>query len=132
MVPPPLPVPAPGRPVRLLFVCWGNICRSPTAEGIMRRMVDEAGLTGAVEVDSVATSDEELGRPPDRRAVAEADRHGLDLRDLRARRVTADDWRRADLLLVMDDLVERALVRTAPDAAARAKVARITDFDPDY
>ena len=97
----------------------------------MRRLVDEAGLAGAIEVDSVATSAEELGNPPDRRAIAEADRHGLDLRDLRARRVTAGDWRWADLLLVVDDLVERALLRTAPDAAARAKVVRITDFGPD-
>ena len=76
MVPPPLPVPAPGRPVRLLFVCWGNICRSPTAEGIMRRLVDEAGLVGAIEVDSVATSVEELGSPSDRRVIAEADQIG--------------------------------------------------------
>ena len=97
----------------------------------MRRLVDEAGLAGAIEVDSVATSAEELGNPPDRRAIAEADRHGLDLRDLRARRVTAGDWRWADLLLVVDDLVERALLRTAPDDAARAKVVRITDFGPD-
>jgi low molecular weight protein-tyrosine phosphatase len=118
-------------PVRVLFVCWGNICRSPTAEAVMRRLVDEAGLAGAVEVDSAGTSSEHVGSPPDRRAVAEADRRGLDLRALRARKVTRDDWRRFDLLLVADAMVERNLLRTAPDGAARAKVHRMTDFGPD-
>lgn len=128
---PPLPSPAPGRPVRLLFVCWGNICRSPTAEAVMRRLVDGAGLAGAIEVASAGTSAEHAGEPPDRRAVAEADRRGLDLRGLRARKVRSDDWRRSDIILVADDLVERALLRTVPDAAARAKVHRMTDFGPD-
>lgn len=118
-------------PVRVLFVCWGNICRSPTAEAVMRRLVDEAGLAAAVEVDSAGTSSEHAGQAPDRRAIAQADRRGLDLRHLRARKVTADDWRAFDLLLVADGPVERNLLRTAPDDAARAKVHRITDFGPD-
>src|SRR5690554_6650878 len=82
------------RPFRILFVCWGNICRSPTAEGIMRRLVADAGLEGVIEVDSAGTSDEHAGSPPDRRALAEADARGLDLRDLRARRIRPEDWER--------------------------------------
>ena len=115
----------------MLFVCWGNICRSPTAEALMRRAVDEADLAGVVEVDSAGTSAEHAGDAPDRRAVAEADRRGLDLRPLRARAVRPDDWKRFDLLLAADGMVERALVRRAPDAAARAKVHRMTAFGPD-
>jgi protein-tyrosine phosphatase len=118
-------------PVRVLFVCWGNICRSPTAEAVMRRLVDEAGMAGAIVLDSAGTSDEHRGSPPDRRAAAEADRRGLDIRGLRARRVTPADWRDFDLLLVADAAVERNLLRTAPDDAARAKVHRMTDFGPD-
>jgi protein-tyrosine phosphatase len=123
----------PGRNVtRVLFVCWGNICRSPTAEAVMRRAVDEAGLAGVVEVDSAGTSAEHAGDAPDRRAIAEADARGLDLRSIRARRVRPDDWERFDLLLVADAAVERALLRQAPpDPAARTKVRRMTAFAPD-
>jgi protein-tyrosine phosphatase len=128
--PTPVPETAP-EPTRLLFVCWGNICRSPTAEGIMRRLVAEAGMSDAVEIDSAGTSDEHAGCLPDRRALAEADARGIDLRDQRARRVRPDDWDRFDLLLVADDMVERRLLRLAPDEAARAKVHRMTAFGPD-
>jgi protein-tyrosine phosphatase len=117
--------------VRLLFVCWGNICRSPTAEAVMRRMADDAGLSDLVAIDSAGTSAEHLGAPPDRRAVAEADRRGLDLRSQRARRIQPDDWERFDLLLVADDPVERALLRQAPPGADLSKVRRMTDFGPD-
>jgi len=75
--------------LRVLFICWGNICRSPTAEAIFRREVEAAGLTDQVEIDSAGTSREHLGSPPDRRAQAEARRRGLELCDLRARQVTA-------------------------------------------
>ncbi|HEY3143956.1 MAG TPA: low molecular weight protein-tyrosine-phosphatase [Acidimicrobiales bacterium] len=115
-------------PYRVLFVCWGNICRSPTAEGILRRLIDEAGLGAEIEVESAGVSSEHAGSPPDRRAQAEASRRGLDLRDLRARRVRADDWERFDLLLVTDPSVERALRRQAPRGAVLDKVVRITDF----
>jgi protein-tyrosine phosphatase len=97
----------------------------------MRRAADEAGLADVIEVDSAGTSAEHLGERPDRRAIAEADRRGLDLRHERARRVRPDDWDRFDLLLAADGTVERALLRTAPDEAARAKVRRMTDFGPD-
>jgi protein-tyrosine phosphatase len=125
------PLAEPDRPTRVLFVCWGNICRSPTAEAVMRRAVERAGLTGRIEVDSAGTSAEHAGDRPDRRAIAEADRRGLDLRDQRARKVRPADWERFDLLLVADGTVERALLRVAPDATARAKVHRMTAFGPD-
>jgi protein-tyrosine phosphatase len=118
-------------PTRILFVCWGNICRSPTAEGILRRLVDEAGLSHLVEIDSAGTSDEHAGCLPDRRALAEADARGIDLRAQRSRRIRPDDWERFDLLLVADGMVERRLLRMAPDEAARAKVHRMTEFGPD-
>jgi protein-tyrosine phosphatase len=120
-------------PFQVLFVCWGNICRSPTAEGILRRCIDEAGLTGRVEVDSAGTSDEHAGSPPDRRAQAEARGRGIDLSGLRARRVAPDDWDRFDLLLVADPVVERRLLRQAPRGAPIEKVERITSFvDPAH
>jgi protein-tyrosine phosphatase len=124
-------VPTTVAPTRVLFVCWGNICRSPTAEAVMRRAADDAGMGHLVEVDSAGTSAEHAGGRPDRRAIAEADRRGLDLRPLRARRVRRDDWDRFDLLLVADTMVERSLLRLAPDGSAEAKVHRITAFGPD-
>ena len=97
----------------------------------MRRMAEDAGLSGVVEVDSAGTSLEHLGAPPDRRATAEADRRGLDLRSQRARRIQPDDWERFDLLLVADEPVERALLRQAPPGADLSKVHRMTAFGPD-
>jgi len=117
-------------PYRVLFVCWGNICRSPTAEALLRREVRAAELSDLVEVDSAGVSAEHSGSPPDRRSQAEARSRGLDMSDLRARRVSSDDWDRFDLLLVTDDAVERSLRRQAPRRADLSKVARITDFLP--
>jgi protein-tyrosine phosphatase len=113
---------------RVLFICWGNICRSPTAEAILRRCIDERGLASQVEVDSAGVSSEHAGEPPDQRACSEATRRGLDLTTQRARRVEAADWERFDLLLVADAMVERALLRQAPRGADQGKVARITAF----
>jgi protein-tyrosine phosphatase len=115
-------------PFRVLFVCWGNICRSPTAEGIFRRCVDEADLADRIEVDSAGTSDEHTGSPPDRRAQAEARKRGIDIGDQRARRVRRDDWERFDLLLVADPTVEQRLLRQAPRGAPVEKVEHITAF----
>jgi protein-tyrosine phosphatase len=86
----------------ILFVCMGNICRSPTAEGVMRRLVAEAGLEGRVVVDSAGTHDYHVGAPPDPRAQAVAGRRGYDLSGLRARQLGASDFASFDLLLAMD------------------------------
>lgn len=88
--------------VSVLFVCMGNICRSPTAEGVFRRLVEEAGLDGKVFVDSAGTHDYHVGSPPDRRAQAAAARRGYDLSALRARKFGLEDVRRFDYVLVMD------------------------------
>jgi protein-tyrosine phosphatase len=122
-----MPSPTPS-PYRILFVCWGNICRSPTAEALLRRDLVAAGLADRVEVDSAGVSAEHRGSPPDRRSQAEARKRGLAMDDLRARRVAPDDWERFDLLLVTDAAVERSLRRQAPRHADLTKVRRITDF----
>jgi protein-tyrosine phosphatase len=92
----------PPRKLRVLFVCMGNICRSPTAEGVLRRKLQQAGLADRVEVDSAGTHDYHVGAPPDERAVAHARRRGYDLSALRARHVRPSDFRDFDHVLAMD------------------------------
>jgi protein-tyrosine phosphatase len=116
---------------RVLFVCLGNICRSPTAEGVMRRLVADAGLDGAVVVDSAGTAGWHQGDPPDRRSIAEARSRGLDLTGLRGRQVGVHDFEQFDLLLAMDAENQRELLDLAPDAAAAAKVRLLREFDPE-
>jgi protein-tyrosine phosphatase len=100
------------------------------AEGIMRRLVAAAGLNPHIEVDSAGASTEHAGEQPDRRTLAEADARGIDLRDIRARKIRPGDWERFDLILVADELVESVVLRQAPNDAARAKVHRMTAFGP--
>lgn len=88
--------------MKILFVCLGNICRSPTAEGVFRHKLRQAGWEGRVEVDSAGTGDWHCGNPPDRRACQAAARRGYRLDALRARQVVAEDFRRFDLILAMD------------------------------
>jgi len=88
--------------VSILFVCMGNICRSPMAHGVFRRLVAEAGLEGRVAIDSAGTIDYHAGEPPDRRAIAAAAARGVDIADLRARAVSTEDCSRYDLVLAMD------------------------------
>ncbi len=92
-----------GKRVRVLFVCMGNICRSPTAQAIFRRLVTEAGLGEAIEIDSAGTHAYHVGNPPDPRAQETALRRGMDLSDLRARQVCAEDFERFDYILAMDE-----------------------------
>ncbi len=89
--------------VRVLFVCMGNICRSPTAQGIFRNLVQEAGLEEFIEVDSAGTHAYHLGKAPDERARETAQRRGLALSDLRARQVSPEDFERFDYILAMDE-----------------------------
>lgn len=98
----------------VLFVCTGNICRSPTADGVFRRLVREAGLEAEVRVDSAGTHDYHVGEPPDERAQAHALRRGYDLSALRARQVAGEDFDRFDLVLAMDRGHLRILKRLAP------------------
>jgi protein-tyrosine phosphatase len=87
---------------RVLFVCTGNICRSPTAEGALRRAAEAAGLGGAIEIDSAGTHGYHIGEPPDPRSVRHAERRGIDISSLRARRVREADFDAFDLILAMD------------------------------
>lgn len=91
------------RPVRMLFVCMGNICRSPTAEGVMTKLLLERNLTAAFELDSAGTHAYHVGQPPDDRAVAAARLRGVELAHLRARQINVDDFYRFDHVLAMDD-----------------------------
>ena len=89
--------------VRVLFVCMGNICRSPTAEAVFRQIVEEAGLSMQIETDSAGTSDYQKGDPPDRRAQAAASKRGYyDMAKLRARQVRPKDFLEFDYVLAMD------------------------------
>lgn len=106
--------------MRVLMICMGNICRSPTAEGALRLRLARAGLEGQVAVDSAGTHGYHVGEPPDRRAQQHALRRGIDLSGLRGRRVSETDFDRFDLLLAMDEdnLAELARVRPAGHANA--------------
>jgi protein-tyrosine phosphatase len=86
----------------VLFVCMGNICRSPTARAVFEKRVREAGLARAIQADAAGTSSAQVGNPPDRRAAAAALSRGYDLSRYRARRVAPDDLHRFDYIVVMD------------------------------
>lgn len=86
----------------VLFVCMGNICRSPTAEGVFRKLVADAGLAERIHSDSAGTHAFHAGSAPDRRAQAAAERRGFKLGDIRSRPITADDFERHDYILAMD------------------------------
>jgi protein-tyrosine phosphatase len=103
-------------PQRLLVVCLGNICRSPMAEGALRARLREAGLDQHVEVDSAGTGDWHVGQPPDRRAIATARRHGVDIGGLRARQLGQADFDDFDWLLCADHANLRDVQALAPRA----------------
>ena len=119
-----VPVPA---ATRLLVVCLGNICRSPLAEGALRARIDASPLAGRVRVDSAGTGGWHAGRPPDRRAIACAQGHGVDISGLRARQVEPGDFDDFDWLLCADANNLRDVRRLAP-AAARDRVALLLDW----
>jgi len=115
--------------MKLLFVCLGNICRSPTAEGVMRKLVRERGLEDEVTIDSAGLGDWHVGNPPDARATEAARRRGVAL-DGAARQVRASDFADHDLVLAMDRQNLDALRALAPDDESRAKVRLLREFDP--
>jgi protein-tyrosine phosphatase len=108
--------------VKLLIVCLGNICRSPMGEGALRYRVAASTLAGRVEVDSAGTGDWHIGQPPDRRAIACADNHGVDISGLRARQVQKVDFERFDWLLCADQSNLKDLQQLVP-VALRAKIS---------
>ena len=114
----------------VLFVCMGNICRSPTAEGVFRHKAREAGLLERLLIDSAGTHNYHPGEPPDARSQAYARRRGYDLSALRARHLRSEDFERFDLIVVMDDLNYSTAVARA-GAEQRMKVRRMLEFSPD-
>lgn len=105
--------------MKILFVCMGNICRSPTAEGVMRALVERADLSDRIELDSAGTHDYHVGAPPDSRAQKAALRRGYDLSALRARHVAERDFARFDRILAMDRDNLALLQRSCPDEHRR-------------
>ena len=113
----------------VLMVCTGNICRSPTAEGVLRHRLREAGLAERVHVDSAGTHDYHVGSPPDERSTHHASLRGYDLTDQRARQVRAADFERFDLILAMDNGHFELLEEDCP-LQHRQKLRRMMDFAP--
>ncbi len=107
--------------MRVLFVCLGNICRSPTAEGVLRHQLQAAGLDRRVAVASAGTGDWHVGKPPDRRAQQAAAARGYDLSALRGQQVCVEDFHEYDLILAMDESNLSNLKRLQP-AGAKADV----------
>jgi protein-tyrosine phosphatase len=105
------------RPLRVLMVCLGNICRSPTAEAVLRERLRGQGLHGQVEVDSAGTGDWHVGSAPDARSQRHAQRRGYDLSGLRARQVVEADFHRFDMVLAMDEDNLADLARLKPPGA---------------
>src|SRR3954469_4505609 len=116
---------------RVLFVCLGNICRSPTAEGVMRRLVAEQGLEDEVEIDSAGTGGWHVGAAADQRPTEGARRRGPPLRGAARAFDPATDFDRFDLILAMDAENRRDLLALAPDDDARAKVRMFLPGDRD-
>jgi len=100
--------------MKVLFVCMGNICRSPTAEGVFGRLARERAPDFDIDVDSAGTHDYHVGDPPDRRAIAAARRRGVELSHLRARMIEEADFERFDLILAMDRLNHITLLERSP------------------
>jgi len=116
--------------VSVCFVCLGNICRSPTAEGVMRRLLEHAGLGGQVVVESAGTAGYHTGDLPDRRSRAAARTRGIELSS-RAQQFAADDWQRFDYVLCMDRQNFDDLAANAPEGAAQSKLKLLRSFDVD-
>jgi protein-tyrosine phosphatase len=115
--------------VGVLFVCLGNICRSPTAEGVFRALVEREGYGGRIVADSAGTHAYHIGSPPDARAQAAARARGVDIGELRGRRVERGDFATFDYVLAMDRDNERALARICPPRERR-RLRLFLEFAP--
>jgi protein-tyrosine phosphatase len=123
------------RPVRVLFVCLGNICRSPLAEGVFRDKVRAAGLDGIIDIDSAGTGAWHVGNPPDRRMIATAKRQGVDISAQRARQFVDTDLADFDHILAMDksNLHDILFLDAGDDFGHRVTLFRQWDPEPgDY
>ena len=116
-------------PVKVLFVCMGNICRSPTAEALFRHAVENRGLSDHIQIESAGTDAWHVGEAPDERSQMEALKHGIDMSGQTARKVNARDYHHFDYILAMDDDNLARLVNECPDRH-RPKVRLFTEFAP--
>jgi len=114
---------------RVLFVCMGNICRSPTAEGVFRKLVAEHAPDLDIDIESAGTHAYHMGEPPDPRACRAALRRGVDLSELRARKVSVEDFERFDLVLAMDESNRGLLLEMCP-TEHHERVRLLMEFAP--
>jgi protein-tyrosine phosphatase len=119
------------KPISVLFVCMGNICRSPTAHGVFRHKVKSLGLHDFVTVDSAGTHNYHPGSPPDERSQEHATKRGYDLSDLRARQIRKSDFETFDHILVMD-WDNLSLVQEKCPPQHQKKVRRFTEFCQEF
>ncbi|HIV71313.1 MAG TPA: low molecular weight phosphotyrosine protein phosphatase [Candidatus Aquabacterium excrementipullorum] len=120
------------KPFRVLMVCMGNICRSPTAEAVLRHQLQRAGMAALVEVDSAGTHGYHVGSPPDPRSQEHAALRGYDLSTLRARQVNTMDFRDFDLLVAMDADNLAMLRHNCPEPFLGSRLVRLLDFLPGH
>ncbi len=116
--------------VKVLFVCMGNICRSPMAHGVFRQLVRDEGLSEVIEIDSAGTHGYHVDEPPDRRAILTAARRGVEIEDLRARRAESQDFHYFDYILAMDQENYVSLSAICPRGMER-KLLLFMDFAPE-
>lgn len=116
---------------KVLFVCLGNICRSPAAEGIFKKMVKDQGLSNQITVDSAGTAGYHNGELPDPRMRQHGARRGYDF-DSYSRMFIEEDYDRFDIILAMDDNNYRNILRLSPDVESQKKVYRMVDFSQQY
>ena len=113
--------------IKILFVCLGNICRSPAAEGVMKRLVEDRNLSHLFEIDSAGTYSGHQGQLPDPRMRRHASRRGYDLTH-RARPIGADDFEYFDIIVAMDESNRRTLMRLAASPEQEAKIVMMGDY----
>lgn len=118
--------------IRVLFVCMGNVCRSPMAQGIMQKLLEQHDLDDQVLVDSAGTHAYHLGRSPDPRAILAAQARGIDIRHLRARQAEPRDLKEFDLVLVMDEQNYDTLSFICTDPTQREKIGYLLDYAPHF
>jgi len=119
------------KPVKVLFVCMGNICRSPTAEGVFRHIVKKEGLDGRIFTDSAGTHAYHIGEQPDLRSQETARKRGIDLSDLRGRKAVSQDFAEFDYILAMDNDNYQLLQQLAP-SNDDATLKLFLEFSKDY
>lgn len=118
------------QPLRVLFVCMGNICRSPTAEGVFRKLVAQSPWSGAIDIDSAGTHGYHEGEPPDPRSISHAAKRGIDISSLRARKIVSADFTRFDYVVAMDDNNRRQLLAACPPRMQH-KISLLMDWCDD-